>query len=137
LEPIRRAESLHRKHRTNCPFKIAKILNITIMYLDLPIEVKGYSRRVLKRKIIVINSNLEEDEQYFVCAHELGHIILHKGVSHYFITTHTFVHVGRYEREAHTFALYLLISGDSLAENESVQALLTRNRVPEEMARYY
>ena len=107
------------------------------MYMDLPDNVKGYSRRVLRKKMIVLNNNLDEDEAIFVCAHELAHIILHKGVSHYFITHHTYIHIGRYEREAHTFALHLLIAGDSLDEDESIYDLLSRNRVPAEMSIYY
>ncbi|WP_084159477.1 ImmA/IrrE family metallo-endopeptidase [Paenibacillus ehimensis] len=134
MSPKLTAQKLWRKYRTSCPFKIARLLRITILYLALPENVKGYCDQVLRRKFIVLNQNLSEEEHKFVCAHELGHILLHKKVNHYFIKQHTLIPIGRYEREAHTFAVHLLTAGDSIEDGESVEYFLARNDVPSEMA---
>ncbi|WP_234404826.1 ImmA/IrrE family metallo-endopeptidase [Paenibacillus bouchesdurhonensis] len=132
----RRARNLYRKYRTSCPFTIARMLGITIMFLDLPDNVKGYQDRILRRKIIVINDNLPDEEKRFICAHELAHFRLHKGHSHYFITRHTGFPLGRYENQADEFATHLLTAGEELNADEPLEWYLNRCGVPKEMERY-
>ncbi|WP_010271422.1 ImmA/IrrE family metallo-endopeptidase [Paenibacillus senegalensis] len=132
----RRARNLHRKYRTSCPFTIAGKLGITIMFLDLPENVKGYQDRILRRKIIVINGNLPFEEQRFICAHELAHFRLHKDHSHYFITRHTGFSLGRYENQADEFATHLLTAAEDPDIDEPLEWYLSRCGVPKEMSRF-
>ncbi|MGG1879105.1 ImmA/IrrE family metallo-endopeptidase [Paenibacillus cisolokensis] len=132
----RRARNLYQRYRTSCPFTIAKKLGITIMYLDLPDGVKGYQDKVLRRKIIVINQNIPEEEQRFVCAHELAHFRLHKDFSHYFITRHTRFPLGLYENQADEFATYLLTASEERGIDEPTEWFLARCGIPTEMSRH-
>ena len=129
----RRTRNLFRKFKTNCPIKISRMLNIIIIYLDLPDGVNGYCDRILRRKYIVIDEKLPEEEQVFVIAHELGHILLHGGLNHYFITRNTYFPIGRYEREANQFAISLLLYGSTVIEGETKGSYFDRHGIPLEM----
>lgn len=128
---------LVRRFKTNDPFTIAKGLNINIRYADLGATTRGVYCRMLRRRFIVINQNIDELWQRFVCAHELGHDRLHPGVSRFWLDEQSYFNPGKYERQANQFAIKLLTHGDSLGNDESVIELLIRNGIPEEMRRYY
>ncbi|AHD06214.1 ImmA/IrrE family metallo-endopeptidase [Paenibacillus larvae] len=129
---------LYRKHKTNCPFELASLLNVHIRYVDLPEGVKGYCLRVLRRKFILLDYNLKgTQEEKFICTHELGHIVLHKEISHYFIIRHTFFVANKYEREAHHFAIYLILSNYEFENGETLSSVFQKNGIPEKMKIYY
>lgn len=93
---------------TKNPFKLAKKLNIEIIIEDLG-EVRGLFKRVLKRKFIFINSKLNEFDKILVCAHELGHAILHSSTNYQFLIDNTsLLKRSRLEDEANLFASYLI-----------------------------
>ncbi|WP_281890955.1 ImmA/IrrE family metallo-endopeptidase [Paenibacillus sp. YYML68] len=128
---------LARKYKTNCPFELARALNIQVWYGDLG-ECRGYYLRTLRRRYIAINNALSDEWQRFVCAHELGHDRLHKGMSRFFLEEATFFNPGRYEREANQFAVNLLLHQSGTIEcHESVENYFARNGIPREMTRYY
>lgn len=130
-------QKLVRKYKTNNPLILAARMNVHIRYLDLPDGCRGYYLRVKRRRFIGINCNLSEEIQRFVCAHELGHDRLHKSMSRFFLEEHTFFNPGRYEREANTFAVKLLLYGqDAAEEGESAENYCARHGVPKEMVRY-
>lgn len=137
MYPNRRARNLYRKFKTNDPFKVSKALNIIIMFLDLPAGMYGYCRRVLRRKVIAIDIKLSEEMQKYVCAHELGHIVLHKEIDHYFIKNNTFVPIGRFERQANQFAVHFLTYGQPPDPDEPISWFLSRCGIPEEMHQFY
>jgi Zn-dependent peptidase ImmA (M78 family) len=130
----RQVKRLLRRFKTRCPFQLAELLHITIVYKELPAHVKGYCMRVLRRKYIILNINLPAEELNFICAHELGHLILHKGFNHFFITQHTLVPIGKIEREANQFAVELLISDKLLLEGATIYEAAAICGVPEEAA---
>lgn len=93
---------------TKNPFKLAKKLNIEIIIEDLG-EVRGLFKRVLRRKFIFINSKLNEFDKILVCAHELGHAILHSSTNYQFLIDNTsLLKRSRLEDEANLFASYLI-----------------------------
>ena len=93
---------------TKNPFKLAKKLNIEIIIQDLG-EVRGLFKRVLRRKFIFINSKLNEFDKILVCAHELGHAILHSSTNYQFLIDNTsLLKRSRLEDEANLFASYLI-----------------------------
>ena len=55
-----------------------------------------------------IDENLPPHEQAFVCAHELGHMFLHKKANAIFMDTRTHFNTHRYELEANKFAMDFL-----------------------------
>ena len=96
------------KYGTKNPFKLAKKLNIEILIEDLG-EVRGLFKKILKRKFIFINSNLSEFDKLLVCAHELGHAILHSSSDYQFLIDNTsLLRRSKLEDEANLFASYLI-----------------------------
>ena len=127
---------LTRRYKTNCPFRIAEALGIHVRYRDLGEETRGLYFRKLRRRFIVIGSNLSEEWQRFVCAHELAHDRLHKGIGYYFIEGQTLFRPGKLERQANRFALKLLSHGTSPGEGETAEQYLVRLGIPAEMSEY-
>lgn len=69
--------SLVKKHKTRNPFEIIKGLNVILV--PVPLEgVRGFYQYFQRNNIIYIDDSLPEHEQILVCAHELGHMLLHK-----------------------------------------------------------
>jgi Zn-dependent peptidase ImmA (M78 family) len=128
---------LVKKYKTNCPFQLAKHLNIHIRFEDLGEATKGMYYRKLRRRFIAIHYDLSDEWQRFVCAHELGHDRLHKGVSRFFIEDHSLFSPGKFERQANMFAVKLLTIQDKPELGESTDEVCCRNGIPKEMRQYY
>ena len=109
-------QSLIKKYGTNDPFKIIKQKNIILVYAPLS-GVRGFYQYFQRNHIIYIDENLSESEKRFVCAHELGHMLLHKKANALFMDTHTFFNTEKYEVEANTFAAELLIPDELIFEH--------------------
>lgn len=110
---------LIKKYKTNNPFKIADMLNISIFYEELG-TINGYYNKPLRMKQIHINDALSENMKKFTCAHELGHALLHPDVSTPFLRSQTLLSVNKMEIEANTFAVKLLIPDDIIRENRDL-----------------
>ena len=112
-----RVFKLIKTYGTNNPFKLAKKLNIEIIFDDLG-EVRGLFKRILKRKFIFINSELSEFDQMLVCSHELGHAVLHASSNYQFMIDNTkILRLSKLENEANLFASYLLFPNDDFIES--------------------
>ncbi|MDQ0204107.1 MULTISPECIES: ImmA/IrrE family metallo-endopeptidase [Pectinatus] len=107
---------LINKYDTNNPFLIAKELKIIVMFAPLG-NTLGHHLYDSRFDVIHINEKLKEEMRTFVCAHELGHAILHKGVSTNFLRYHSFFSTARIERQAHTFAVEMILPDKYLKEN--------------------
>ncbi len=107
------------KHGTNCPFKLANILNIGVLYENLGSKL-GYFSKDYRFKFIHINQGLSNRIQRFVCAHELGHAIFHPDVNTPFLSQHTLFSVSKIERQANTFAVELLMPDDLLQDQNEI-----------------
>ena len=114
----KKAEDLVRKHQTRNPFEIIRGLNVILVFTPL-VGVRGFYQYFQRNNIIYIAEDLPEHEKLFVCAHELGHMFLHKKANAIFMDTRTHFNTYKYEMEADTFAMHLLIGDDSLAEHEN------------------
>lgn len=110
---------LTKKYKTNNPFELADILNITIFYEELG-SINGYYNKVLRMRQIHINCNLQEHLKYFTCAHELGHALLHTNASTPFLRAHTYFSIDKLELEANTFAVNLLLSDELINEHSNL-----------------
>ena len=97
------------------PCCIARSLGIIVTFEPL-YQINGFYNTAYRQKFIHINSQLTRREQRFVCAHELGHAILHPDNNTHFLRNHTLYPISRYEKEATYFASCLLIRDDDLAE---------------------
>jgi len=127
---------LVKQHKTNCPFTIARNLNISIYFEDLGQGTRGFYYKKLRRRFICIHRDLSEEWKRFVCAHELGHDRLHKGMSRFFIDERSFFSPGKYERQANEFAVLLLLSGADINQEDTLTNLLSKTGIPYEMIDY-
>ena len=114
-------ESLIIKYGTRDPFRIACLMGHSVKFLKLKRQ-KGYCTNILNNYFIFINENLSLQMQRMVCAHELGHVILHKdrlrrdesGKIQRIIEMELFDIKDRTEYEANLFAAGLLIDTDEM-----------------------
>lgn len=111
----RLADTLARKYGTRDPFQIARSLGYTIIYTPL-VGVRGFYQYLKRCHIIYLDSSLDDNTARFVCAHELGHSLLHRGCNRIFMDTRTFVVTSRYETEANRFAIDLIYDDDDLQD---------------------
>lgn len=110
------ANSLANKYQSRNPFEIIRGLNVILVFAPL-IDVRGFYQYFQRNNIIYIDELLPEHEQMFVCAHELGHMLLHKKANTVFMDAKTCFNTNRYEKEANKFAVELLIPNEIILEN--------------------
>ena len=108
-------QRLIKKLDTSDPFEIAQSLGIIVNIVPLG-KIRGMYNTEYRQKFIHINSSLSRRKQRFVCAHELGHAMLHPDNNTHFLRGHTMYSIGRFEKEATYFAACLIISDDDLNE---------------------
>ena len=73
------AEKLIAEFETRDPFRIAFLMDIAVKYIDTKRQ-KGLCAFFDDIPFIFINQNLSEEMRRMTCAHELGHILLHKDI---------------------------------------------------------
>ena len=116
-------KKLLEKHRTRDPFALADLLGYSVRFLDTRVQ-KGLCANILNNYFIFINQNMSREMQRMTCAHELGHVLLHKdrlgkderGRSRRFVEMELFDITDETEYEANLFAANLLIDDDALLE---------------------
>lgn len=119
-----KANSLARKYSSRNPLEIIKNLNVILVYYPLE-DVRGFYQYFQRNNIIYIDDELSENEQKVVCAHELGHMFLHKNSNALFMDTRTHFVTTKYENEANTFAAELLIPDSVILDNPG----MTKNQI--------
>jgi Zn-dependent peptidase ImmA (M78 family) len=133
-----RVKKLCNKYNTNDPFELASMMNIHVLFLNLHEEINGFYKYDRRNKYIVINSNLYDEDQRFVCSHELGHAHLHPRSNTPFLRKNTLFSIDKLEVEANTFAIELLIPNDIRLEfhntNISIYELTQMCGIPNELA---
>ncbi|MCX2825296.1 ImmA/IrrE family metallo-endopeptidase [Bacillus pseudomycoides] len=130
--------NIAKKYGTTNPFEIARQKNIYVLYEDLG-NTLGFYNTYKRFKFIHINNQIEETTQRFVCAHELGHALLHPKANTPFLRNQTFFSVDRLEIEANTFAVELLLTDEIVSEykntNLSIQEVAEIHGIPRGFAR--
>lgn len=104
-----------KRFGTRDPFEIAESLGLIILRVNL-IEVRGFLQVIRRIGVVYIDADLDDQQSRLVCAHELGHWFLHKGLNRAFLDTYTHFRGARFELEANRFAAYLLFGDDDLIE---------------------
>lgn len=137
MEQKRTAMSLVRKFGTRDPFRIAEALGITVVRVPLS-GIRGFYHYMKRCKLIYIDTDLSEADARFVCAHELGHVLLHRGYNRIFMDTHTYFSVNKFEVEANRFAVDLLFDDDDLRDflEQPIQVAADCIGVSTELAEY-
>lgn len=106
-------QHLVRKHNTNDPFLLCNDLGIMVTFEPLG-SILGYYNINFRIQSIHLNCSADESLYPFICAHELGHAILHPKISTPFLKANTFFSIDKIERQANTFAVELLLPDDYL-----------------------
>ena len=88
IEAKRMVQKLISRFRTNDPFRIADSLDYIVIFVPLR-GIRGFHQYVQRNHIIYIDNSLDEVQQRWVCAHELGHIFLHPHLNKMFLANHT------------------------------------------------
>lgn len=109
------AEKLVRTYGTRDPFGIAKAMGFIIIKTPLK-GILGFYQEARRCRIIYLRADMPEQEQKWVCAHELGHALQHKGLNRIFMDNCTQMVTSRYEKEADQFAIDLLYSDEDLRD---------------------
>jgi Zn-dependent peptidase ImmA (M78 family) len=112
-------QKLIRKFNTNDPFQLADLLGVLTILKPLG-KIKGCYKLIKKRKVIFINSMLDYFERRVVCAHELGHAIMHPTTNCKYLQNYTLLSVKKIEIEANRFCVFLLLPDDALAEYDGL-----------------
>ena len=111
----RMAASLVQKYRTRDPFRLADALGYVVIRTPLQ-GIRGFYQYVQRCYLIYIDSALDDMAARFVCAHEIGHVLLHRGYNRIFMDSHTHFPTNKYEIEANRFAVNLLFDDDDLRD---------------------
>lgn len=112
------ADGLARKHGTRDPFTIANELGFIVVFAPL-VDMRGFQQSAKRRRLIYINDELDEQQQRLVCAHELAHHLLHRGMNRIFMDQNTYMVTQRFETEANRFAVDLIYSDEELQPYKS------------------
>lgn len=131
----RRLEREVKKACTNNPFEIASSKNIIVNYFPLG-NTLGFYMKHVRHQVITINSDIDESLQRFVCAHELGHAVLHPDKSTPFLYKNTLLSTAKIECEANKFAVNLLLFGENLQNYETLHQVMCIYGIPKEMEKY-
>ncbi|EJP90968.1 MULTISPECIES: ImmA/IrrE family metallo-endopeptidase [Bacillus] len=138
MEIKKYALKIAEKHETTNPFEIARRKNIIVLFEDLG-NTLGFYNTYKRFKFIHINNQIDENTQRFVCAHELGHALLHPKANTPFLRNKTLYSVDRLEIEANTFAVELLLTDEMIIEYQStilsIQEIAEIHGVPKNFAR--
>ncbi|ATI77087.1 ImmA/IrrE family metallo-endopeptidase [Bacillus paralicheniformis] len=133
----RKVNELVCKYGSNNPYELAEMLKIQVIHRNLHKEIMGFYFYDRRNKYIFLNSNMNEIQMNFVCAHEVGHGVLHPKANTPFMREKTLFSTNKIEAEANIFAVELLIPDNSLHEyrnmNYSIYDIARIHGVPPEL----
>jgi Zn-dependent peptidase ImmA (M78 family) len=109
-------KELIKKHNTNDPFHLCECLDIVLKFENLG-SLLGYCDSHYRIRTIHINQNVPSTLQRFICAHELGHAILHHDINIPFLRAHTYYCTDKVEIQANMFAVELLLSDELIMDH--------------------
>ncbi|MGO5065560.1 MULTISPECIES: ImmA/IrrE family metallo-endopeptidase [unclassified Clostridium] len=133
-------EGLNDLYETKNPFELCECLNIKIMRSNLGSEIKGFFQKSPNGfEIIHLNTNLTREEEKYICAHELGHALLHTDMSLQFFIDNKLQIKNKYEIQADKFAAELLIE-NTLDKTEcaglNIEQIYSKLCVPVKLLKY-
>ena len=106
-------DDIKKNWKTNDPYKIAEHLGIVVLHRKNCI--KDFTAQIIKIKgypsIISINDDFTDFSKKLLCAHELGHALLHENCVNHFAGSQSTV-ATNIELEANLFAISLLSDRD-------------------------
>jgi len=128
-----RVDKLVVKHKSHDPFSIASNENIHVIPWNLHDDIQGFYKYIRRNQYIFLNSNLSALKQKFVCAHELGHAVIHPHSNTPFLRTNTLFSIDKIEVEANTFAVELLVSDERIKDYQTIREVASAYNIPDEV----
>lgn len=113
------ANKITAAHDTRNPFRIASENHIHILYEELG-ENLGYFSQLFRIKTIRINNHADPFLRPFICAHELGHALLHPHTGTHAFNRNSFIANCKIEKEANQFAVELLFPDELIAGHPEI-----------------
>lgn len=109
------AHELITKFDTRDPFELCKAIGVEVFYADLG-NLKGMYKYLKKNRFVVINEKLDVYTRTLVCAHELGHDILHQDLAKKICLQEFMLYDmrSRPESEANLFASEILLPDEKI-----------------------
>lgn len=109
------ANRLINKYDTHDPFLLCEAVGVEVLHADLG-SLKGMYKYLKKNRFAVINENLDSYIKSLVCAHELGHDILHQDLARKVCLQEFILYdmKSRSEYEANLFASEILLPDDKI-----------------------
>lgn len=109
------AHELIAKFDTRDPFELCKAIGVEVFYADLG-NLKGMYKHLKKNRFAVINEKLDVYTRTLVCAHELGHDILHQDLAKKICLQEFILYDmrSRPEYEANLFASEILLPDEKI-----------------------
>ena len=100
-------------YNTCSPFELCEKMGINILFLDLPNTVEGFfvnsgDQEDKSYLSILINNSVPKSEYERICAHELGHAILHSNINSEKCKDDNEICLESLEAEAEVFSIILL-----------------------------
>ncbi len=137
---IEKADKVLRKYGGRDIFETAENSGANVWFRSLG-SLKGFYICENSKRYIVINEELDKMTRRVVCAHELGHDMLHRELSGGGIRENTmFLETNKTEREANLFAAEILISDKELLFfagcGSGIASAAFELEVPDELLRY-
>ena len=137
---IEEAERVLKEYGGRDIFETAENSGANVWFRELG-GLKGFYICENGERYIVINKELDDVLKKVVCAHELGHDMLHRELSTGGIREGTlFLDTNKTEREANLFAACVLISDEDMLEAISyaaeVASAASRLNLPSEIVKY-
>lgn len=139
---VREVENIKNKYDELDPVKLCEDMKISLLYYPMGLfenACKGFYMEQSRKRVIMINSQLDIEIQKIVLVHEIGHAVLHKnlpGVSS-FHDFYLFDSTSIYEYQANIFAAEFLLKDSevlkSLNEDISFFTAASILRVPAEL----
>lgn len=118
IDVYEKPKMLIEKYETRDPFELARLLGCFVKFINTKTQ-KGFCKIIFNNRFIFINQNMTPQMQRMTCAHELGHILLHKEAlkqQGHFAEMELFDITDHRELEANQFAANLLIDDQELLE---------------------
>lgn len=132
-------KGLVETYGTSNPFELCSSLDIKILHSNLGHEIKGFFQRTSDDyEVLHLNTDLMPEEEKYICAHELGHAILHTDLSLQFFIENNLQVKNKFEIQADKFAAELLLNDiDELAiKDMTTEQLSCYFGVPKELIKY-
>lgn len=124
-----------KKYKTRNPFEVADCNDIVVIQKNLG-NIYGFYKHIKRNRVIFINKDLSIPLKNVVCAHELGHAILHPKQNCAFIRKYTLFSVDRLEIEANKFAAELLINETDICPDWTTTEISAALNVPKQLVEY-